>query len=274
MKKISILPLAEKVSADNMYGSNYSREKFRIVIPAVVYLILFAVTVAMFFIHPVLVIFMMGIVCILAGIDSGGTMRKNGRIVENNAWNRLPILIIGISILLIAFAVEFSGIRHNKGSGNDDTNIVGRVVMFIIVAIAAIIIGRLIYLIVTAFAISSRKKACTCPVHVEPDGNTAYYSGTAQTGDNVFSGKSIYKYYYEGENYRFIDHDNEWSYSFDPNGSDIYIDPGEPERYYSKQLFIGNAKKLKGFFKTILIIALVTLPFWGSYLFIRIYSYK
>jgi YHS domain-containing protein len=263
MKKISILPLAEKTEAGEIYTGDCSEDKFKIKIPFCVYLILFCVMMVSLFISPVMLFMTAGILLILAGIDSGGITSHSGRVVENNLWNNLPFLIIGISIVLITIAVAVSPKTYENGVETRHPDSIGKIIMLILAVTAAIMIGRFIYLVITAFAIADRKRACTCPVSVEPGGNTAFYSAVPQDTESVRAGRSIYKYYYEGETYWFIDHENHWSSSYDPKNTQIYIDLNEPERYYEEQLFSENAKKLKGFLITLLFIVLIILVIRG-----------
>lgn len=102
---------------------------------------------------------MAGILLILAGIDSGGITSHNGRVVENTVWNNLPFLIIGITIILITIAIAVSPKTYENGVETRHPDNIGKIIMFILAVTVAIMIGRFIYLVITAFAIAGRKRA-------------------------------------------------------------------------------------------------------------------
>ena len=206
-----------------------------------------------------------GAAFVMAGLDSSGNIRHNGRRVENNAWNRLPFLLIGLLICSMTIVIVLSNI--NKGARNSyDTSKANIVLKLFALAVAAILIGRLIFLVVNALAISSRKRHCTCPVHVEGDTLSFYEADPSQNTEAHYS-NPVYKYYYEGESYRFADHESLTSFFNEQPELQVYIDPDEPERYYSPHLFKQNGEKLKGHIKTIIIILFFTSPIWGAFIF-------
>ena len=248
MKKINILPLAEK-EIDYSLLMAQAGKKSGITVPGIVILILFAVMIVFVFINPFITILLFGTGFILAGIDNSGTIRHNGRVVENNTWNRLPFLIIGIFVTLFGICGSIS--MFNKSIAAFAAKIV---LALMIATIASILIGRLIYLIVLSAAAAGRKHSCTCQVPYEHD-------------DYAPDGTNIYKYYYEGECYHFMDH--EGSVFAENTGFDntILIDPDAPERYYLKSEFGHYGKNLGKFIVTFILIALFTSPVWGFMLF-------
>lgn len=265
MKKLNILPLAEKISADDIYKPAPVEREFKISFPPMTYLILFAVMIVCAFVCLPLCMILFGALFTMAGLDSSGNIRHNGRRVENNAWNRLPFLLIGLLICSMTIVIVLSNI--NKGARNSyDTSKANIVLGLFALAVAAIIIGRLIFLVVNAFAISSRKKHCTCPVHVEGDTLSFYAVDPSQNTEAHYS-NPVYKYYYEGESYRFADHESLVSFFNDQPVLQVYIDPDEPERYYSPHLFKQNGEKLKSYIKNMIFILLLTSPLWGTFLF-------
>lgn len=268
MKKLNILPLAEKISADDIYKPAPVEREFKISFPPMTYLILFAVMIVCAFVCLPICMLLFGAAFVMAGLDSSGTIKHNGRAVENTAWNRLPFLLIGLLVCAMTIVITLSGIK-NKGSRNSDSEDISGaniVLGLFALAVAAIIIGRLIFLVVNAFAISSRKKHCTCPVHVEGDTLSFYAVDPSQNTEAHYS-NPVYKYYYEGESYRFADHESLVSFFNDQPVLQVYIDPDEPERYYSPYLFRRNAYKLKSYIKNMIFILLLTSPLWGTFLF-------
>ena len=268
MKKLNILPLAEKISADDIYKPAPVEREFKISFPPMTYFILFAVMIVCAFVCLPLCMLLFGAAFVMVGLDSSVNIRHNGRRVENNAWNRLPFLLIGLLVCAMTIVITLSSIK-NKGSRNSDSEHISGaniVLKLFALAVAAILIGRLIFLVVNALAISSRKKHCTCPVHVEGDTLSFYEADPSQNTNPKFS-NPVYKYYYEGESYRFADHESLTSFFNEQPELQVYIDPDEPERYYSPHLFKQNGEKLKGHIKTIIIILFFTSPIWGAFIF-------
>jgi len=158
MKKLNILPLAEKLSADDIYKPVPAEKGFKITFPFYVYLSMFAVMIICAFICLPLCMFLFGASFVMAGLDSSGTIRHNGRVVENNAWNRLPFLIIGLLVCSMTVAVTVSSIKNKGSRGSADMSSANIVLMLFALAVAAIIIGRLIFLVINVLAVSSRKR--------------------------------------------------------------------------------------------------------------------
>ena len=242
MKRINILPLAEK-EVDYSLLMAQAGNKSGMTFPLSVYLILFVAMIVFAFINPYVTLIFFGTSFILVGIDNSGTIKHNGRVVENNAWNRLPFLIIGIFLTLFGGCAFIS--VYNKSIAGFAAKIV---CALMIATIASIFIGRLIYLIVLSSAAADRKRSCTCPVPYEPD-------------DYTPDGTTIYKYCYEGECFHFMDH--EGSVFTESTGLDntIMIDPDAPERYYLKSVFGHYGKSLGKLIRQLsILIVLLTSP--------------
>lgn len=224
-------------------------KKLDITFPMSVYLILFALMIVFALINPYVTLILFGTSFILAGTDNRGTIEHNGRAVENNTWNRLPLLIIGIFVTLFGICAFISA--YNKPIAG----IAAKIVCALMIAtIASILIGRLIYLIVLSSAAADRKRSCTCPVTYEPD-------------DYTPEGTNIYKYYYEGECYHFIDHEGSVFAADNGFNNTIMIDPDAPERYYLKSAFGHYGKRLGKSIRSLIWIALTSSPIWGFLLF-------
>ena len=219
-------------------------KKSGISVPMLVYIILFAVIFVIGLIKPLLSLPLIGILFILPGIDRNGTIYQNSRQVKNNARNRLPFLLFGIFATLLGTCGFIS--EYNKSTATFAAKIVLSVM---IATIVSIIIGRLTYLIVLSSTAACRKRSCTCPVPYE-------------LKDYAPNGTNIYKYYYEGECYHFMDH--EGSVFDESTGfNTILIDPDAPERYYLKSEFSHYGKSLRKLIRKLLfLILLLTLPLW------------
>ena len=266
MKKLNILPLAEKISADDIYKPAPTEKGFKITFPFYVYLSMFAVMIICAFICLPLCMFLFGASFVMAGLDSSGTIRHNRKVVENNAWNRLPFLIIGLLVCSMTVAVTVSSIKNKGSRGSADMSSANIILTLFALAVAAIIIGRLIFLVINVLAVSSRKRHCTCPVHIEGD-TLSFYEADPIQNNQTHHGDPVYKYYYEGESYRFADHESLTSFFSEHPVLQVYIDPDEPERYYSPYLFKQSGVKLKSYLKNWLFILLLTSPLWGTFLF-------
>ena len=244
MKKKHMLPVAEK-EEDYSKLMALSRKESGIAIPMLVYIILFAVIFVIGLIKPYFALPLVGILFILPGLDNSGTIYQKGREVENNARNRRPFLLFGIFAMLFGICGVISEF---------DMSIAGfaaKVVFVLMIAtIVSLLIGRLIYLIVLSSAAAGRKRSCTCPVSYE-------------TFDYPPDGTNIYKYYYEGESYYFMDHEGSVFAADKGFGNTIMIDSNAPERYYLKSEFGHYGKSLgKLIKKLIFFIVLLTLPLW------------
>jgi len=206
-------------------------------------------------------IFIVGISLILLGLDFRNTIEvgtKTGpkRKIENNLWNRLPFLLVGL-FLTITYIIDF--INKNTNRNLFKNKIIARLTT---AAIAAIIIGRLFFLIASLCAVASRKKHCTLPARTEPEGIAA---GLGEKANYRHDGMPVFRYYYENEAYRFVDHDNATAFFSDLSQTfvndlkniELYIDPDEPERYYSPVIFRRKGKKLLNFLEILGVIAII-----------------
>lgn len=266
MKKLHILPLAEKISSDVIYKPEPVERKFKISIPSYVYLIIFLITFASAFVCLPLCMILFGALFTMAGLDSSETNRHNGKRAESNIWDRLPFLLVGLSMCSMAENITSSYIKIKGIRNSQDISGVDTVIKLFALAAATILIGRLIFLVVNALAISSRKRHCTYPVYVIGDTLSFFEADPSQNIKPNFS-KPVYNYYYEGEIYRFADHESLTSFFNEQPELQVYIDPDEPERYYSPHLFKQNGEKLKGHIKTIIFILFFTSPIWGAFIF-------
>lgn len=258
MEKINLLPVAEKTDDTYVYNDLPEKKDFCLDFSRDVYIRLLAGLLIGFLMSAILGVCVFGAILIILPLDKKVTTKINSRFVRNTFWNRLPFQLFGLT--LIVFYVVCGIIEMEKRKTGAAYQINGTSMMIIkyyIAFIIAIIVGRLIYLIVTAFAIASRKKKCTVPVNIELSAN---YSQDKSR---------IFKYYYEGETYRFIDHEkqanilyNSLQREYDITPDHVYIDPNEPECYYSRQIFGYNSKKIKRCFVSLFLFLFFTSFFW------------
>lgn len=262
MKKFSVLPLAEKISEDNAYNHEVVKQGFKLNFPFWAYILYFAGMLFAFSRSLTAGICMFGAIFIIMPFDVKTNIKHNGHGVANNMWNRIPFIIIGSTILIFNIACQFAE-KEKTETGTDylftETSII--IIKVYIAALAALMVGRLIYLIVIAFAIAARKKVCTAPVSIEYE------------NDMLMSDICVFRYYYEGETYRFIDHEEQVRIVYNPiqkkhifNLDQVYIDPNCPESYYSRQIFGYNSRRIKNYFKTFFFFLLVTSIIWLPYI--------
>ena len=106
--------------------------------------------------------------------------------------------------------------------------------------IALLLIGRAVFLIITAAAISARKKRCTEAVLAELTGLTVSPLDPDSGGDE--ESNFIYIYNYEGNDYRLIV--DGFTTGIERTGElELSVDPQQPELCYYRQIQRGKNKK-------------------------------
>lgn len=255
MKKFGLLPRAEKISSDSLYDNETIKDKrFGIKVNVWVFIALFLILIILMFTLSNLFYIMFGAVFILGAFNKSGKIESNDEIVRNTMWSRLPFLFAGIFVEIIAIFF----ITMNKKGEEQASRILGKLLLLFIVAIVLVVISRLIFLIACICAVSKRKKVCTDRVSAEPDGFVGKVDISEENAD--LSDPDIgfvYKYFYQGEYYRFIVSEGKYDLIFEDGNLEVYIDPDQPDRYYSKKLFMYRAENLKLFIKSLLIILIV-----------------
>lgn len=243
MKKLHILPLAEKITADNLYSAPTERKLPSVKIPSAVYTVLAVISFIACYTDPVIGIIAFGILFIVAGIDGKTGKNKKGTTVEKMIWTRLPLLFMGIFFILTSIFILIS--EEPSRSANTDMTRAYFMLMLklFLIAFAVLGISRLIMLVTVELALRSRREHCGTLVHIEPD--IAAADCTVTASDTEYKCHvPVYKYYYEGKGYRFTDHSRDL-YFFSPTDSSlVYVDPEKPDRYYSPNLFADNGENL------------------------------
>lgn len=235
MKKISLLPRAEKIPADRVHDNETIKVKgFGIKVNIWVLIALFLITIGSMCVMPSLLIIMFGALFILMSFNKSGSFEKSERIARNTMWNRLPFLFIGIFLEILGIAVIIIGKKGREQGGR----VFRILILLFCVALVLLMIGRLVFLISCIRAVSKRKEECTDRVFAEPGG----FAGEADImeGNVDLSDPNIgfvYRYYYQGEYYRFIIYEGRDALILDDGKLEVYIDPDQPDRYYSDQFF-------------------------------------
>lgn len=248
MKKFSLLPLAEMVEDTESLSEEYKKNNFIFRIHPFVYAIAFIIMVAEMFIKPAVGIFSFGAIFLIASLDSSGTVKVNRKIVENNFWNRFPLFIVGLSIMFLVTAAIFAD-TEKKGAETafHATKESNAILKAYAVTLAALLIGRILWLIAATIASSVRKNRCTCQILAE-------YIVPEEQGR-----KHIFKYEYEGTSYWFV---YKSSLHNDIQDIGIYIDPDAPELFYWYVMMEQNAKSLKRFLASLFLFLVITAIIW------------
>lgn len=263
---INMLPLAEKIPESSACNYKVVKQGFKLDLPFWVYILYFAGMIFAYSRSITAGLSMFGGIFIIMPFDAKTTLKVNGHSVANTMWNRVTSIIFGSTILIFNISCLFSEKTETEtGTEYTATKTSMMILKVYIAALIALMIGRLIYLIVIAFAILARKKACTVPVNIE-------YEKIA-----VPSGSRVFRYYYEGNSYHFIDHDDQVTLIYTPSQrkysliiDQVYVDPNCPESYYSRQIFGHNYKLIKSYFKKIFFLLLCTSILWLPYV-IKVY---
>ena len=151
--------------------------------------------------------------------------------------------------------------------GNHDMdNYAPAIFIFLGAAIAAVLVGIMIYYIACIAAAAGRKKACTVPVEIQ---HCKLFSGGSDMTDCITAdpkGRLSYRYIYNGYYYRFKDHENTAPLSDDTNITQVFIDPDDPRRYYAPWLFRSSRKKLIAFLGSVFFVVLVNTLIVGYFI--------
>ena len=263
--KLQLLPKAEWIPSDerSSQGPVYTEKGMGFNIPTKVFLVLFISMFPLFFLLPVIAIFVFGLVCILAGLNNTGRIKSNGKITKNTLWSRTPAIMAGLFIIIIGITTFFELKDDKKG----DVVFFGCMKVLIAV-IALLLIGRAVFLIVTAAAISARKKRCTEAVLAELTGLTVSPLDPDSGGDE--ESNFIYIYNYEGNDYRLIV--DGFTTGIERTGElELSVDPQQPEFCYYRQMSLYNGKKIKNLIFLIIFLLLFSSPMWGAMLLMKYY---
>ena len=179
-------------------------------------------------------------------------------------WNHIPLTVIGVSIITFCISCFVSDKEETETGMTFHSTPASRIVTKLYAAfLISLIVGRLIYIIASLIAASRRKKNCISIV-------VAKYAEPPEP-----SLKVIYTYEYEGEEFCFTYADGISKSSFRMDISDtlpLNIAPYAPDKYYLHTMTTQNIKKLKHYFKMILILLLLTSILWIPLIWINVIS--
>lgn len=269
MKKFSVLPLAEQITADNIYSAPTVKKLPFVKIPPAVYIVLAVIAFIATYTDPFLSMILMGLLLMIASIDSKTGNSKKGRTFEKVLWLRIPIFLMGIFFLITGIFVFLTD--NTARNSNTERSRAHYLLLFKLFVIAGgvLLLSRLIILVTNALAIQSRRNTCGTLVHIEPD-ITAVNSSVNASNDTEYNRHvPVYKYYFEGKGYRFTDHARELYFFSSTDSSLVYVDPQKPDRYYSPNLFSDNGEKLIEFLKLLGYLFVSSLPFLVRWLLNR-----
>ena len=269
MKRINILPLAERFDGKDISGDVPEKKGFvytertqlRVGLAAVILMILLSVLTM-----PMGFMFFFGMAFFISGLDRHTSIKFNRRYLKNNAWTRLPYLTLG-SFMVVFFGGFPAFCNISEFCMNHDMdNYAPAIFIFLGAAIAAVLVGIMIYYIVCIAAAASRKKACTVPVEIQY--YNSFNGGSDMTNYIAAApkGRLSYRYTYNGADYRFTDHENTAPLSDDTDNTQVFIDPDIPQRYYAPWLFRSSRKKLIAFLGSVFFVVLVNTLIVGYFI--------
>ena len=275
MKKINILPLAERFDGKDISGDVPATKGFvyteqtqlRVGLAAVILIIILSVLAI-----PMGFLFFFGMGLFINGLDRNLSVKINNRYLKNNAWTRLPILTLG-SVMIVFFG-GFPAYHNISEFFNyhDMHNYAPAIFIFLGAATAAVLVGIMIYLVACIAAAASRKKACTVPVKIQ---YCSLFKGGSDMTNYIAAdpkGRLSYKYTYNGADYRFTDLENAVPLSGATDNTQVFIDPDIPQRYYAPWLFRSSRKKLIPFLVSVSVVVTVNTLIVGYFIKINAFT--
>ena len=245
MKEFGLLPMAERIYVEGMDTNEINDEPAEdnssgIALPPWAFYVFFAILIALVIVDQNIFLICFGIFFILLAITKWGKRRLNIQSLKITLKSNIPFLIIGVILIIIGILVDMETVDLDRERSSEAF---GRL-FFAVLTLA--LGGSLIFLAVKAAAIAKRKKECTESVVAElydyrDPGNIAEITGY----DISLVGDPVYKYYCQGNVYKFAITENVPVRYAKSRSLEIFVDPEQPERYYSERLFGQNAKKIK-----------------------------
>lgn len=230
MKGFDMLPRAEKIPIDRLFDNMPIKDDKKSGVYTVVLFIFFMVTMVVIFTNKYLGPLMFAALYTFMLFNRSATIEAGGKKLKNTLWNR-SVFIFGAAFIWCGFYSFY--VKDN------DYETFRKLARMIATAIIITVIIRLIYLILRDMAIYKREKECTEGVFAEP----ARYvlSDESENGEKkIAEGDLLYRYYYNEKNYRFVIPEDSPSIIYENSYFIIGIDPEQPERYFSEQLFYGE----------------------------------
>lgn len=253
-----LLPIAERMYVDGLDEfdtgeDNGKRDKIKKVLNVLILVLAaLAAAVSLFLEKMGLFMVVIGVALILYEIVGSKKCKINGRTERDFMIFDYMLLSAAVFTIIFGAAVHLSGGETEEGSA-----ILG-ILFFSAIALAIII--RLIYLSVKAVAISKRKRECTERVSAWHSGYRDHWNLTPDAASvGIFANVKdpMYKYYYDGDAYQIAIMEKIPA-RFDRSLElELFVDPEQPERFYSKEYFSRNARSIKLIIKLALFLLIV-----------------
>lgn len=277
MKKIGSLPKAKIIPEELANKPQHYKEREKtpfgdMKIKLVPALIIIAVSLILMLINLKLTAFPFLIACTLASFSDSGSLtigggdddeENMGMEIESTVYNRLPFFFAGLMIMSLMIANMCSGDDQAK-----ETAIRMFLMKLLFFAIILAIVGKLILFLRHRTAEMMRVEECRECVSVEPfiytegrdipEGSVAYKMELIQC--------QIYRYSYGGKLYQFFVPEEVLADFRRNSEMKVYIDPRQPERYYSEWLiFTEQPEIVATVMVTIMLLGLLLFAYVGGF---------
>lgn len=277
MKKIGSLPRAKIIPEELANKPQHYKEREKtpfgdMKIKLVPALIIIAVSLILMLINLKLTAFPFLIACTLAPFSDAGSLviggseddgYSTGMEIESTVYNRLPFFFAGLMIMSLMIANMCSGDDQAK-----ETAIRMFLMKLLFFSIILAIVGKLVLFLSHRAAEMMRVDECKECVSVEP---FIYTEGRDIPEDSVayrteLRRCQIYRYSYGGKLYQFFV-PKDLALDFRKNSEmKVYIDPKQPERYYSEWLiFTEQPDIVSAVIVTFMLLGLLAFAYVGGW---------
>ncbi|MCR4795649.1 MULTISPECIES: hypothetical protein [Ruminococcus] len=255
MKKFSLLPRAEKITVAELYSHKIKSKssKDRLVTGWEIFAVITIVT-ALFLQSAILIA--MGISAIVLSMQKGdGKLEHNGKVIKHNLWTALPFFLSGLALIFVGII----GLLMEIGISDKLSGKLFKMaaIIFLALIVLAFII-RLLHILAATVALKIRKKKCTVPVMAEFIGYAANSYDISMNREAPPGIDPLYKYYFEGVNYRFAVSENSPMLSEIGSNFEIMIDSEKPDVYYIEEMSHDNYEILCDY--CILLVKVILIP--------------
>lgn len=256
MKKLSLLPKAEKIPLNSYLY--YAKEDImpELNLKLWVTIIILVVWVVSWFYSPVLFAVLFGMSFITVAFNALRFSTGNALERESTIWKRISYVLVGVFCIIAGIAMRVE-LESDKGLA-----VFFMLLKWYFVVVFLTMGGRLIYIIACARAISKRKICCTERVIAEHDpfrnnidkGQAKeFYESVYRSLDfndperqkEFFSIYRRYGYEYEDGFYRLMISEHITDTLADKSSIELFIDPQQPECFYTEWLEKGNKLKFR-----------------------------
>lgn len=253
MKKFSLFPTAEKMPLNSyMYYAQEDLPPEMDIKPWMV-IVMFALWIISWIYSPIVFLIVFGLTFIADAFNNLRFSMENVLTPESSVWKRIPYIWAGVFFIIAGIALRVE-MESDKGLAVFFT-----LLKWYFVVIFLMMAGRLVYNIVFARALSTKKTVCTeCviarrdPFLNDIDKGTAneFYKETAnefykdiyrsldyadpERLKYYFSSYQRYGYSYEDGFYRLIVSEQITEKLADKDSIELFIDPQNPECFYTE----------------------------------------